>query len=50
MSSSSEPVGMTSQASATRSPIRMTEPLPNCFSIWLFFIQEFFNLKILRRT
>jgi hypothetical protein len=35
MSSISEPVGTTSTISATRSPMRMTEPLPNCFSIWL---------------
>ncbi len=29
----SEPVGTISMASMVRSPIRMTEPLPNCFSI-----------------
>ncbi|MNV73201.1 hypothetical protein D3C71_1663350 [compost metagenome] len=34
MSSISEPVGMTSTASTTRSPMRITAPLPNCFSIW----------------
>jgi len=35
MSSISEPVGMASTGSTTRSPMRITEPLPNCFSIWL---------------
>ncbi|KAG1322518.1 hypothetical protein G6F61_015189 [Rhizopus arrhizus] len=34
MSSISEPVGMASTGSTTRSPMRITEPLPNCFSIW----------------
>src|SRR5690606_29305149 len=35
MSSISEPVEMTGVISATRSPMRITEPLPNCLSIWL---------------
>src|SRR5690606_15182930 len=35
VSSSSEPVGITGTTSATRSPMRMTEPLPYCFSIWV---------------
>ncbi len=35
MSSISEPVPITSVASTTRSPMRITEPLPNCFSIWV---------------
>src|SRR3546814_10156952 len=35
LSSSSEPVGITGTTSATRSPMRMTEPLPYCFSIWV---------------
>src|SRR5690606_28651189 len=33
--SSSDPVGITGTTSATRSPMRMTEPLPYCFSIWV---------------
>jgi hypothetical protein len=33
MSSMSEPVPMTSAASTLLSPMRITEPLPNCFSI-----------------
>src|SRR5690606_27018077 len=35
MSSISEPVPITSAASTLPSPMRITEPLPNCFSIWL---------------
>src|SRR3984893_2356191 len=36
MSSPKEPVGMESTSYvAPASPRRMTEPLPNCFSIWL---------------
>src|SRR5690606_37665776 len=34
MSSSSEPVPITSAGSTLPSPMRITEPLPNCFSIW----------------
>src|SRR5690606_11948696 len=34
MSSISEPVLTTSTASTRPSPMRMTAPLPNCFSIW----------------
>src|SRR5690606_29772968 len=34
-SSSREPVGIDSTAWAVPSPMRMTDPLPNCFSIWL---------------
>src|SRR4051794_40808900 len=29
-----EPVGMTSSGARVSSPRRITEPLPNCFSIW----------------
>src|SRR4029079_5173131 len=34
MSRAMEPVGMTSIGARTSSPRRMTEPLPNCRSIW----------------
>src|SRR4051812_5759849 len=34
MSSAMEPVGMTLMACDGLSPSRMTEPLPNCLSIW----------------
>ena len=34
-SSDSAPVGMDSMFMAVFSPIFMTEPWPNCFSIWL---------------
>ncbi|MNN44342.1 hypothetical protein D3C81_1586280 [compost metagenome] len=34
ISSIREPVGIASTGSTTRSPMRITEPLPNCFSIW----------------
>src|SRR5919206_3295830 len=34
MSRAIEPVGMTLIACAVLSPSRMTEPLPNCLSIW----------------
>src|SRR5690606_27882982 len=35
MSSIAEPVPTPSAGSTLPSPIRITEPLPNCFSIWL---------------
>ena len=37
------PVGIDSIAMWTVSPIRMIEPLPNCFSIWLSAVPEAFS-------
>ena len=34
MSRAIEPVGMTSTGTRVSSPRRMTEPLPNCRSLW----------------
>ena len=42
-SSAIEPVGITSIGTRTSSPSRMTEPLPNCRSIWASAVSSAFS-------
>ena len=44
-SSAIEPVGITSTGTRVSSPRRMTEPLPNCRSIWRRAVSRAFSLS-----
>ena len=49
-SSAIEPVGITSTGTRVSSPRRMTEPLPNCRSIWSSAVSRDFSLSPARST